>query len=94
MKIVKVNGEDVRAKYYADFVAGGNPARYTFIPRDEIWVEDVKDQKAETLAAIHELSEYMLMSSGLSYSDAHDKCLKIETRLRGCNPLPEEEATQ
>ena len=94
MKVVKVDGEEVRKNHYADFVMGGNPSRYPFIPKDEVWVEEVSDPRTMALATVHELAEHKLMQDGKTYDEAHDICLALETKLRGGDPLSHEEATQ
>lgn len=82
-KIFIVNGDEVRKKYFNEFVYGGNSERYTFIPADEIWVDNsVSSEEFETTVA-HELKERKLMArDGLLYADAHDSALALEVSMR------------
>ncbi len=82
-KIFIVNGDAVRKKYFNEFVYGGNSERYTFIPVNEIWVDNsVSSEEFETTVA-HELKERKLMAhDGLLYADAHDSALALEVNMR------------
>lgn len=83
MRIYTVNGEYIRDYVDQDFVAGGNPGRYTYIPANEIWIEDNLDL-IDTLAIIlHEIVECSYMvKDGMSYNNAHDIANKKEKTFR------------
>lgn len=82
-KVRSVDGEWIRDNVDVDFVEGGNPARYGYIPIDEIWIEDnLKDLDARA-TLLHELVEECLMQrDGLTYDDAHDEAAIVEREYR------------
>jgi len=83
MRIYTVNGEYIRNYIDQDFVAGGNPGRYAYIPINEIWIEDTLEL-IDTLAIIlHEIIEcnYMIID-GMLYNNAHDVANKKEKVFR------------
>lgn len=57
---------------------------YDYIPKDEIWVEDLENKKDMYFNLQHEIYERSLMKANpkLSYNDAHDKAVKRETEER------------
>lgn len=82
-KIFKVNGEQIRNTFKADFIGGGHSFVYNFIPEDEIWIEDMAHPDDQRKILSHELAERFLMKHlGLSYPKAHEKANKLEARLR------------
>ncbi len=82
-KLWIVNGDEVRRKYFDEFIYGGNSERYPFIPANEIWIDNaISAEEFETTVA-HEIKERGLMSgSGLLYEDAHDSALALEVAMR------------
>jgi hypothetical protein len=88
-KIFKVNGEEVRNTFKADFIGGGHNYVYKFIPENEIWIEDMKHPDDQRMILSHELAERFLMKHlSMSYEKAHAKANKLESRLRA-NEDPE-----
>lgn len=82
-KIFKVNGEEVRDIFKADFIGGGHSFVYNFIPENEIWIEDMAHPDDQRKILSHELAERFLMKHlGMSYPKAHAKANKLESRLR------------
>jgi hypothetical protein len=79
-----VDGEALRNSLDIDFVAGGNPARYNYVPEDEIWVENnITPKKWAAPVIVHEACECIFMWVGMmSYTRAHDEANKIETKMR------------
>jgi hypothetical protein len=77
-----VNGSVVRAYVDVDFALGGNPARYSYVPAGELWVEDTGDESDVRATAVHEAVETAHMLDGMSYDEAHDLASAQETRLR------------
>lgn len=77
-----VRGDQVRKQYEPDFILGGNGYRYDFIPKTEVWIEDIlsPDDKAFTL--LHELYETALMREGRDYDSAHEQTTYLEKKLR------------
>lgn len=80
-KVVDVDGQKIRNKIDTDFTDGGNPARYGYVPKGELWIE--RNGKVDRPATIaHELHETKQMAKGLTYDKAHDKALKVERAVR------------
>jgi hypothetical protein len=78
-----VDGEFVRRYYFDEFVYGGNGERYTFIPPDEIWIDNAINSAEFEYTLRHEINEFLLMKSfQMSYYDAHDSSLSLEQELR------------
>lgn len=78
-----VDGTVVRNEIDIDFVAGGNPARYGYVPEGEIWVEQVYGPLDVEATALHEAIECERMQRlGESYDDAHDHALGHEQEFR------------
>ena len=85
-EIWKVNGNVIRDLVDVDFVEGGNPARYRYVPSNQIWVEDNLSREDTIATAVHEIIEMELMKEGLSYGKAHDQAAEIEKQLRNILP--------
>ena len=82
-KIFEVNGDYIRTKVDIDFVSGGNPARYAYIPDGEIWIDENLHPNDFAATVIHEFSECTIMKyKGKSYDHAHDKASAIELSFR------------
>jgi len=66
-----------------DFVMGGHPYRYLYIPLNELWVDKIyKDQKELWSIIWHEYLESVLMANGVSYSQAHTIASRLEIVLK------------
>lgn len=82
-KVVLVDGTVIRDRIDPDFAAGGNPARYGYVPNDELWVDDCTAPGDVGPYVEHEGVESELMRrKGLSYDDAHERATIAERRLR------------
>jgi len=78
-----VDGAAVRREVYPEYLYGGNPQRYPFIPQKEIWVDNTIACEEYEYTVAHELLERSLMSKeGMSYNDAHDRALLLEQTMR------------
>ena len=78
-----VDGTAVRDNVDVDFVLGGNPARYAYVPLREYWIEkDITPQEmAYTL--YHEIIETTRMIDlGGSYEDEHGVAAAAEEKIR------------
>lgn len=81
--IYLVDGETVRDEIDVDFTNGGNEARYHYVPRSEIWIDDAQHALDRTATALHELVERDLMlRHGMSYDAAHDAANGHERAFR------------
>ena len=92
-KVFSINGNYVRDKYHKvflkdefhdTFVLGGHDLFYSFIPKDEIWVDDMFNNFDDQLAIIcHEATEHALMKyKKMDYDDAHKIANDAEAKTR------------
>jgi hypothetical protein len=83
-----VDGYKIRMNIFPEFLYGGNPERYIFIPEGEIWIDNTITSEEIIYTLEHEICERNLMyNSGYSYFDAHDSALKVEQSLRLKNEI-------
>lgn len=84
LKVYVVNGELVRNVHDIDFTCGGNEAIYpAYVPKGEIWIDDVLRPLDATATTFHEIVERdLMMRLGWSYDDAHDAASECEKILR------------
>lgn len=81
--IKRVDGNEVRTKYDSDYSLGGHHYRYSFIPEQEIWIENRLDTKESAYTLFHELVERTLMKErGYDYEKAHQIAKNYEDQLR------------
>lgn len=73
VKIWLVNGELVRDVLYVDFTEGGHDKIYSFIPADEIWIDDDLSPQERKFILLHELHERNLMPPG--------RCCEIKNKI-------------
>jgi hypothetical protein len=76
VKVWIVNGELVRGIFYIDFTEGGHDKVYSFIPRNEIWLDNDLEPKERKFVLLHELHERNLM---LKHHDIDIKNGSVET---------------
>ena len=78
-----VDGLTVRREIFDQFLYGGNDERYTFIPPDEIWIDNAISAEEFKYTLAHELNERNLMANkGIGYDVAHDSSLSLERVMR------------
>lgn len=78
-----VNGFVIRNRYKTDFIEGGNHARYSWIPDNELWIESLLHEDEYPFIAVHEFIENMVMSHySWPYDEAHKLASKVEYKLR------------
>lgn len=83
LKVVLVDGEKIRKDVDVDFTMGGNPSRYAYVPKGELWVEKSLSLRDMVSTIVHESIEHRLMKNkGMSYGDAHEKANQIDETLR------------
>lgn len=81
--VYEVDGERLRNETFTDWTMGGSEARYAFIPKGEIWIEDTLSPFDQTATALHEAIErFLMLHDDLSYSDAHDAATIVERAFR------------
>lgn len=82
-KIWIVDGASVRREIFNEFLYGGNPERYTFVPEGEIWIDNSISAEEYQTTLAHELNERNLMAKfKMTYFDAHDSSLNVELKMR------------
>lgn len=84
-KVYEVDGNYVRNNIDIDFVGGGNPARYQYVPEGELWIERLGDnEKTDVMGFIkHEYTECERMKKlGETYEEAHEVASEVEKKLR------------
>lgn len=77
-----VHGEIVRGIFFLDFTEGGHDDVYSFVPKNEIWIDDDLSKREIQFVLLHEVYERNLMRKGMSYSEAHRHALQIEYHCR------------
>jgi hypothetical protein len=88
-----VNGEVVRDRYYVPFIEGGNSGRYSFIPRNEVWLEYLLHADELPFILIHECVErHLMLMYGWKYDRAHHVASEVEYAQRSRGPLTVDDA--
>jgi hypothetical protein len=82
IKIWIVRGELVRDLFFLDFTEGGHDKVYSFVPENEVWIDDDLDVDERRFVILHELHERNLMSKGKNYDSAHRSSSEIEYYCR------------
>ncbi|MBI2120586.1 MAG: hypothetical protein HYT94_03110 [Parcubacteria group bacterium] len=82
VQVYLVYGEFVRDFYLVEYAEGGHDLVYSFIPRGEIWIEEVLHPSEQKFIILHELHERFLMSQGKDYPHAHKGATIIEDHFR------------
>jgi len=85
--VYTVNGDHIRASYVKFTLGGHNLATaHKFIPKGEIWIEQILKGKDKEAILVHETHEYNLMKNkNLSYVHAHKLANQKEQRFRKAN---------
>lgn len=78
-----VDGTEVRNNLFTDFTQAGHGYVYSFIPKDEIWLEAWLPPEDMLHALRHEIRERALMKRGMKYDEAHKIVTKLECQERG-----------
>ncbi len=77
-----VHGEIVRGIFFLDFTEGGHDDVYSFVPKNEIWIDDDLSRREIKFVLLHEVYERNLMRKGMNYPEAHRHALQIEYHCR------------
>ena len=77
-----VDGEIVRGLYRLEYACGGHDLVYDFIPKGEVWIEEVLEPEERKIILLHELHERILMSHGKDYLHAHHGATIVESHYR------------
>lgn len=94
VSVYLVDGKAVKPKYDMDFVEGGHGYIYSYIPKDEVWIDDQVDADERDYVVLHELYERQRMKALYeTYGIAHSKANKFEKSFRvGKRRLPKAKA--
>jgi hypothetical protein len=76
LKIWIVDGEAVRTFLFIDFTEGGHGIVYSFIPKDEVWIDDDLSVQERKYVLLHELHERKLMIGGWCYDTTSEAEMK------------------
>lgn len=77
-----VDGKLVRDFFLLDYAEGGHDKVYLFIPKNEIWIDEILPDEEIDFIVLHELHERFLMSRGEKYSEAHKSATLVEDYYR------------
>ena len=77
-----VDGASVRKAVDPFFMLGGHDLVYSYLPKNEIWIDSCQSKQEQIYTLEHELKERELMRKGMSYYDAHDYAIAYERSLR------------
>ncbi|MBU2637923.1 MAG: hypothetical protein KJ955_03055 [Nanoarchaeota archaeon] len=77
-----VKGEIVRQYIDPKFLLGGHSHVYSYIPANEIWLDDAQGEEEFRYTLAHELHEIELVRNGMDYNSAHDFALAAEKHER------------
>jgi phage portal protein BeeE len=87
--VMLVDGDQVKVEHEIDFIEGGNPFRYpAFIPEGEFWLDSNAAAHNRPFILYHEAWESRLMSTGMSYDEAHKRANGVEWVLRSARSRP------
>jgi hypothetical protein len=81
IKVFIVRGKLVRDLFLLkedEFMGGGHDKVYWFVPRGEIWLDDLMSERERRFILVHELHERSLMARGWKYHPAHKKATIVE----------------
>jgi hypothetical protein len=81
-----VDGVRIRNELDIDFIGGGNPARYAYIPLGEIWIDQCTAPADRGAYLVHEVVECLAMQAGTEYEVAHARANRIEAEHRRMHP--------
>lgn len=88
VKVWAVNGKLVRDRFNSDFSQGGHGYVYPWIPKGEIWIDEVLSLDEVPYVVEHERFERKLMKErGLSYDEAHELAKAREDWMRARKAL-------
>ena len=83
-KIFLVSGEYIRNNYYIEYNLGGHYLVYDWIPKGQIWLQEMSDGNEQMrYNLLHQIYEYLIMRyNKYDYEDAHQKRINIQKKFR------------
>lgn len=86
LNVYTVNGSYIRDNIDVDFIGGGNGYAHSYIPKNEIWIEEDFKQSDVDAFIHHELVELERMNVYHEpYRVAHNAANKAERKYRDTN---------
>ncbi len=85
IKVFLVNGDSIRKELNPRFKDTGIRKKYSFVPLDEIWIDEKLHYENRDLIVLKALREYNLIKDGMDISDT---CAPIESILAKCRRSP------
>ena len=82
LTICDVDGAVVRRRFDPEFILGGHPLVYDYIPAGEIWLDAKMDPAERAYILLHEEVEYKLMKESKPYHIAHEYATVADKELR------------
>jgi len=82
LKVWLVDGKAVRDYLFVEYADGGHDRVYSFIPKGEVWIEEVLPSREARFILLHELHERFLMGQGKNYVNAHRGATIVEDYYR------------
>jgi hypothetical protein len=82
LKVWIVDGIYIRGHIDEEFTNFGQHYRYSYIPKDEFWIDREAEQDETQFFIDHLLVEHRLMAKGMSYEEALVKADQAERRER------------
>jgi hypothetical protein len=77
-----VNGGVIRDEVDVNFCLGGNPARYRYVPKGEIWVEEGDPKDVAAIAYHEHMETEVMIREGKPYEEAHKEATISEMEFR------------
>ena len=82
LKVVYVDGALIRRFLDCQFFYGGHDLVYSYIPKNEIWLDIINDPAENKYFLVHEKTERELMAQGKKYDVAHRIALAADMDAR------------
>ena len=77
-----VDGSLVRSWLHIDFTEGGHDFVYSYVPDNEVWIDNDIGWDERGFVILHEIFERNRMAEGWPYSKAHAAASELEHRMR------------
>jgi len=77
-----INGRLVRSDFDINFTEGGHDFVYSYIPKNEVWIDNDIMPEERPYVLLHELFERLQMGQGLTYNQAHRHASQLEWQSR------------
>jgi len=81
LEVWAVNGQRLRL-VDPEFTYGGNGASHTYIPTNQIWIDEAAQLDELAPYIVHQIAMFKYMAAGLPSDQAHEKANAVAHRLR------------